>query len=76
MRLGDGHRHVQVGHASVEAGLEDGHVEERVDGVDHRIRTGLADKRDDCIAARCVDCVPAEATVVELADERSGRAGS
>ena len=37
MRMGQRHRHVEVGHARVEAGVEDRLVEARVAGVQHRV---------------------------------------
>ncbi len=69
VRLGERHRHVEVGRAGFEARVEDRDVEERVDGVQDRIGARLPDQRDDGVLARRVDPVRAEATVVELSHD-------
>jgi hypothetical protein len=69
MRLGERHGHVEVGHARFEARVEDGDVEQRIDRVQDRVRPRLADQLDDSVLARGVDCVRAEAPVVEPGDD-------
>ena len=69
VRLGERHRHVEVGRAGFEARVEDRDVEERVDRVQDGVRFRLPDQRDDGVLARRVDPVRAEATVVELSDD-------
>ena len=45
MRLGERHRHVEVGHPRLEARVEDRHVEDGVDRVQHGVGVRLADER-------------------------------
>ena len=44
VRLGERHRHVEVRDARLEARVEDRHVEDRVDAVQHRVGPRLADQ--------------------------------
>ena len=44
VRLGERHRHVEVGHAGLEAGVEDRHVEQRVDRVENGVGVRLPDR--------------------------------
>ncbi len=77
VRLGEGHRHVEVRDARLEARVEDRHVEERVDGVQHRV--GAASRgsaRATPSRARGVDPMRGEAAVVERVDDAGGRARS
>ena len=72
VRLGERHGHVEIRHAGLEARVEDGDVEQGVDGVEDGVRLGLADQGNDGLLARRVDRVRAEAPVVELAHEVLG----
>ena len=72
MRLLQGHRHVQVRDAGLEARVEDRHVEERVDGVQNGVGSRLSDQRDDRALARRVDRVRREARVIEVCYELRG----
>src|SRR5262249_17738071 len=69
VRLRQRHRHVQVHHSGVEAGLEDRYVEPRIDRVQHRVGTCIADERRHGVLARGVDSMSAEAAVVEAGDD-------
>ena len=65
VRLGERHRHVEVGHSGLEAGVEDRRVEQRVDRVENDVRVRLPDESDDRVLPRGVDPVGREAAVVE-----------
>ncbi len=71
VRLGEGHRHVEVRGAGVEARVEDRDVEERVDGVQDGVGARLPDQRDNGVLARRVDPMRGEAFVVELRRRRA-----
>ena len=66
VRLGQGHRHVEVRAASLQRRREDRRVEAGVDSVEDRVRLRLAGKRHDGGRVRGVDLRGAEA--VRLAE--------
>ena len=76
MRLGQRHRHVEIGHARLEAGVEDRHVEERVDGVEDRVGAGLADQREQRRPCSTRRRVRAERSSSSAATSACGRAAS
>ena len=59
--MGERHRHVQVGHARPQAGVEDRLVEARVAGVQHGVGPRAADQLDEVGLARGIDALGAEA---------------
>jgi hypothetical protein len=61
MRMGERHRHVQVGDPRPQCGVEDRLVEARVTGVKHGVRPHAIDQLDQLHLARGVDALGAEA---------------
>ena len=64
MRLRQRGGHVEVGHAGLEAGVEDLRVEPRVGGVEDGVRLHVPDQGDDRVLARRVDLGGVEAVVL------------
>ena len=64
MRLREGRRHVEVGHARLQARIEDLGVEARVGGVEDDVRLHVADQRNDRVLARGVHAGRVETVVL------------
>ena len=72
VRAGQRHRHVEIGAAVLEGGVEDRRVEARIGRVEDSVRLGLAQESDESLPVARVDLRRGKAVVAVALHDRGG----